>query len=462
MFATWAALTLLLAVLYLWDRRRDAGLPPGPARVPFVGNLLQLPQKDPWRVYQQWSKIYGPIFSMRLGLNTVIMLGNAKTADDLLNKRSNIYSSRPRTVMGGEVVSKGFRTLLQPYGPKWRDHQRIHGAFLNVNEFKKYTILQDIESKQLIYDMLSATPTSFVEIFHRYAASLIYSLTYGKRLERTGEPEAEEINAVMEAFLTAARPGTWIVDALPILNKLPGWLAPWKAYVEKLHDFESKIDMKNLDRGLKSSSSWNWSKEAMAVKQADHLSKKEMSYIVGVIFEAGSDTTSMSLEVFVLAAVKYPEFVEKAQKEIDDAMGSDVDRVPSFEDVGKLPYLQAVVKEVLRWRPVSAGGIPHAVTQDDEYMGYKIPAGATIIGNHWSIHLDDQVYDEPYRFYPDRWIKDPGLPLKPFGFGRRVCTGQHIAKNSLTINIARLLWGFTLDSQPINQPARASRSMRWQ
>lgn len=101
-----------------------------------------------------------------------------------------------------------------------------------------------------------------------------------------------------------------------------------------------------------------------------------------------------------------------------------------------------MVKEALRWRPVSAGGIPHALIQDDEYLGYKIPAGATIIGNHWSIHLEDQVYKEPYRFYPDRWITDPGLPLMPFGFGRRICTGQHIAKNSLTINIARLLWGF--------------------
>ena len=442
MFATWAAFALLVAFLYLLDRRRDAGLPPGPPRVPFVGNLLQLPQKDPWRVYQQWSKIYGPIFSMRLGLNTVIMLGNAQAADDLLNKRSNIYSSRPRTVMGGEIVSKGFRTLLQPYGPKWRDHQRIHGAVLNISESKKYTVLQDIESKQLMFDMLSATPKSFVEIFHRYAASLIYALAYGKRLERTGEPEAEEINTVMGAFLTAARPGTWIVDALPILNKLPDWLAPWKAYGEKLHNFESKIYMKNLDRGLNSSQTWNWSKEAMALKQAQHMSEKEMSYIIGVIYEAGSDTTAMSLEVFVLAAVKYPEIVKKAQKEIDEAMSSDAHQLPTFEDVEQLPYLQAVVKEVLRWRPVSAGGIPHALTQDDEYLGYKIPAGATIIGNHWSIHLDDQVYKEPYRFYPDRWISDPGLPLMPFGFGRRICTGQHIAKNSLTINIARLLWGY--------------------
>jgi hypothetical protein len=259
---------------------------------------------------------------------------------------------------------------------------------------------------------------------------------------RPGEPEAEEITKVMEAFLIAARPGTWIVDSIPILNKLPSFLAPWKTYGNKLHEFESRIYMRNLDRGLDSTQPWNWSKQAMALKQAQSMTKKEMSYIVGVIYEAGSDTTAMSLEVFVLAALKYPDFVRKAQKEIDEVISADGDRLPAFEDIERLPYLQAVVKEVLRWRPVSAGGIAHAVTQNDEYMGYKIPAGATVIGNHWSIHLDDQVYEDPYRFFPDRWIEHPDLPLMPFGFGRRICTGQHIARNSLSINIARLLWGF--------------------
>lgn len=356
-----AVIVVLVLLILLHDRSRDRGLPPGPPRLPIIGNLLQVPQQDPWRVYQQWSKIYGPIFSMRVGLNTIIMLGNSTTADDLLNKRSAIYSSRPRMVMGGEVVSKNLRTIVQPYGPKWREHQRIQGVVLNINESKKYTVLQDIESKQLMFDLLSATLTNFVAMFHRYAASLIYSLAYGKRLLLPNEPEQEEINRVMEAFLIAARPGTWIVDAIPILNKLPGWPAPWKAYGDKLHDFESGIYMRNLERGL-AGSSWNWSKETTSMKQAQQLSKCEMSYIVGVIYEAGSDTTAMSLEVFLLAALKYLAFVKKAQQELDRVVSSQGDRLPEFTDLDSLPYIQAVVKEVLRWRPVSAGGIAHALT----------------------------------------------------------------------------------------------------
>jgi cytochrome P450 len=118
--------------------------------------------------------------------------------------------------------------------------------------------------------------------------------------------------------------------------------------------------------------------------------------------------------------------------------------MPNYSDKPVLPYINAIVNEVLRWRPVTAGGIPHALIQDDEYMGYRIPKGATVIGNHWAIHLDEGIYKDALAFNPDRWIENPDLPLSPFGFGRRVCTGQHIAKNSLFLNIARMLWAFDI------------------
>ena len=172
------------------------------------------------------------------------------------------------------------------------------------------------------------------------------------------------------------------------------------------------------------------------------MSALEKAYDVGIIYEAGSDTTTMALEIFVMAAVLHPDIVKRGQEELDRVVGSH--RMPNFDDQPSLPYIGAIVKEVLRWRPVTAGGIPHAVVQDDEYMGYKIPKGATVIGNHWAIHLDEKVYDDPHKFNPDRWIELPDLPLSPFGFGRRVCTGQHIAKNSLYINISRLLWAFDI------------------
>lgn len=433
------ALLLLLVTSVFQYYRKNRGLPPGPARLPFIGNIHQLPEKNPWRTYQQWSKKFGPIFSLRVGLDTIVMLNSHETAHDLLDKRSNIYSSRPRLVMGGECVSKGLRTLLMPYGQQWRRHQRLQASFLNVRISQSYTALQDIESKQLLYELLRTD--DFSSSFHRYASSLIYALAYGKRLETTNLPEAKEVEQIMEGFLYAARVGTWIVDALPALNLLPNWMAPWKIQGENLHKFEAQIMSKNLEKG-RVAEGWNWTKQVLSMKESKEMSQLELAYDVGIIYEAGSDTTTMALEVFVMAAITHPSFLSKAQEELDNVVGDA--RMPNNSDKPNLPYIGAVVNEVLRWRPVTAGGIPHALIQDDEYRGYRIPKGATVIGNHWAIHLDETIYEEALTFNPDRWIENPDLPLSPFGFGRRVCTGQHIAKNSLFLNIARILWAFDI------------------
>ncbi|KIW16839.1 hypothetical protein PV08_04029 [Exophiala spinifera] len=420
--------------------RKKLGLPPGPPRLPIIGNLHQAPLEYPWRTYQELGRQYGPIFSLQYGLSTIIMLSNHETAHDLLDKRSNIYSSRPHSVMGGDCVSKGLRTLLMPYGQRWRNHQRLQASFLNIRVSQSYRVLQDLESKQLMFELLDPD-ADFSDRFHRYSSSLIFALAYGRRLTRGNEPEIKAIDLVMENFLYAARVGTWIVDSLPVLNYLPKFLAPWKKLGDQLHEFEAKLYVDNLKQGQQARS-WNWSKLVLGMKEGQAMSPKELAYDVGIIYEAGSDTTTMALEVFTLAMLLCPEAMRKGQAEVDALCGDD--RMPCFEDKDQLPYIGAILKETLRWRPVSAGGIPHAVTQDDEYMGYRIPAGATVIGNHWAIHLDENVYEEPLEFKPDRWIENSDLPLAPFGFGRRICTGQHIAKNSLFINIARILWTFDI------------------
>jgi hypothetical protein len=121
-----AILPLAVIVIYYHDRRHSAGLPPGPPRLPLIGNIHQLPQENSWRTYAQWSKQYGPIFSLR---DTIVILGNHEAARDLLDKRSNIYSSRPHLVTCGDCVSKGLHTLLMPYGQQWRNHQRLQASF---------------------------------------------------------------------------------------------------------------------------------------------------------------------------------------------------------------------------------------------------------------------------------------------------------------------------------------------
>lgn len=171
---------LVLAIIsyrYYAFRRK---LPPGPPGIPILGNLREMPKTHPWRTHTQMHRKYGPIFSMVYGRNTVIYLGSYDIARELLEKRSNIYSSRPRMVMVGECISQGNRSLILPYGEQWRGYRRLQGSFLSPRMSNTYRELQDLESKQLVSEFL--TKDDFSKRFHRYSSSLTFALAYGKRV----------------------------------------------------------------------------------------------------------------------------------------------------------------------------------------------------------------------------------------------------------------------------------------
>jgi cytochrome P450 len=159
--------------------------------------------------------------------------------------------------------------------------------------------------------------------------------------------------------------------------------------------------------------------------------------------EAGSDTTSSTLLSFLLAMIKHPETLKKAQDDVDNICGAS--RSPTSDDIHDLPYLRACMDETLRWRPVAAGGIPHMLTQDDTYEGYFLPKGTMLLANTWAIHRDEDEYARPDEFIPERFLNNKFGTKNPigdtpedhrrgtygFGAGRRVCPGQRLAENSL-------------------------------
>ncbi|KZT56636.1 cytochrome P450, partial [Calocera cornea HHB12733] len=159
--------------------------------------------------------------------------------------------------------------------------------------------------------------------------------------------------------------------------------------------------------------------------------------------------TAATLTFFVLAMLLHPEVMRTAQGDLDNVVG---DKPPTFQDKERLPYLFAIVKEVLRWRPPAPMGLPHAASEDFQYGEYLIPKGAWIIDNLWSQGRDPALYTDPEAFNPSRFLDSegnikPGAPdshddFLGFGHGRRICPGQNLAINSLFITFAYLLWAF--------------------
>jgi cytochrome P450 len=132
---------------------------------------------------------------------------------------------------------------------------------------------------------------------------------------------------------------------------------------------------------------------------------------------------------FVLALALHPNIQKTAQKVLDAYLGG---RLPDFSDYGEIPYIEALINEVLRWNPVAPMGIFHATSQDDEYRGYVIPKGTVVIPNIWAVLHDPEVYGaHPEQFRPERFLTPDGTinPNVPhtdtaFGYGRRICPGR--------------------------------------
>ncbi|TPR01318.1 Pyridine nucleotide-disulfide oxidoreductase family protein [Aspergillus niger] len=382
--------------------------------------------------------------SAQFGRQTLVLITSPTIARDLLDKRGSIYADRPDLVMANNIT-KGLHMLIRQYDDWLRLHQRLDAPLLSPRASNTYHPIQDLESKQLMFDLLRSN--DFDAHFERYSGSLMFALAYGFRLLSPKGQELRDMRTIQGNFTYAARVGTWIVDAIPVLNYLPAVVATWKRLAEKLFKLEASVHTRHLEKGL-NSEPWNWSKEFAASKHAEGMPRLDLAYNLGILVDAGFETTWAVMKIFVLAIRSDSRFVAVARKELDEVVGED--RMPTFEDQEKLVYIQAVVDETLRWRSMAPGGIPHATRKEDTYMGYRIPKGATVIPLFWSMSLTDEPWDDPLEFRPERWFeateKEEGRFRNFFGYGRRICTGRHIARNSLFLLMARILWAFDIQA----------------
>jgi len=152
---------------------------------------------------------------------------------------------------------------------------------------------------------------------------------------------------------------------------------------------------------------------------------------------------------FFVAVLLNPEIQTKAQAEIDAVTGRE--RLPTFDDRPRLPFVDAICRELLRWRPPIPLAVPHAATEDNVYDGYFIPKGAMIVGNAWAILHNPTMYPDPEIFKPDRFLnadgslRDDPVLSSTYGFGRRICPGRYFVDSTLFIVIASLLSVFKIE-----------------
>ncbi|KAI9443640.1 cytochrome P450, partial [Lactarius indigo] len=455
-----AVATLLGFILWLIARRAQRAfrnLPPGPKGLPIVGDILHIGDRD-WLMSSQRRDEYGEMMYVSALGRGVLVINSPRIAVDLLEKRSSIYSNRRHYISAGDFSTRNLMFTLMPYGDLLRRFRRVAAEGFSKSAVRHFHPIQGREALMLALSLMK-NPSTLRKHFQRHTWSVMLSVNYHfPPVDSEDDPVVVRVAKHTERLLHETEPGARLVEFFTWMRYIPSRFAKWKRDAEYWFVQDSLMfggllgkvanDLANgIDRPSFGAS--------VIQNQSKHdLSEREQAWLVGVMLTAGGETTSTTLQWWVLAMLAYPEVQSQAHAELDEVVGSA--RPPTFADLPALPYIRAMVKETLRWSPTVPFGLSHVSTEDDWYEGTFIPKGTICLQNMRTLNFSPEVYGSNATEYdPARYLDENGQVKAlvagreeghmSFGFGRRICPGRFVAEWTLAIDFATLLWAMRFE-----------------
>jgi len=385
--------------------------------------------------------------------NPVLVLSSVAAVNDLLEKRSAIYSDRPRSTMLHDLMDLDWALAFAPYGEQWRRTRRVFHQAFNARTVDMYHVFQT-NAARFFLRLLKESPSGFFEHTRVAFTSSMMKILYDIDVKNSEDPYVHMIETALLGSVIASQPGKFVVNMFPILQYIPAWFPG--AYFRKLAD-EAKFYFEQIR-----DTSYRYVKDQLTAGTAGPSVVASMIEKFGETQDeacrdaaaaaciAGANTTVSAVQALFLLMVLYPEVQRKAQVELDEVVGPD--RLPTFDDRPSLPYIEATVRELLRWHIVTPLAGPRFTYVADEYRGFRIPKGTHVLANAWAILRDPVQYPDPEKFIPERFLTEEGKlnrnvqdpDIACFGFGRRICPGRHLARDSLFIQVASVLHTFNI------------------
>lgn len=474
------AVTLLLLFLGLAKIWRD-GRPPGPFGLPIVGSLLHLGD-SPHLALSKMAKVYGSVFSIRLGCRNVIVLNSQDVIKEALSKKADHFSSRP-PFHSFQVSSLTRKSItFGDFGPLHHRNKKLaaralHSVFSDVNRFNA---LAQEETEQLC-NLLTESTTEAQDLTP-YLRNVVINFAF--RLS-FGDDFKEDYSVRFQSLMQKATDFVENNGAVNLLDFFP-WLhfalkkqcKATKAAVEELFDFVGSVY--RLQRHANVKAGVNVAASLDQIIREDMLSagKQDMANkgtkqqvaelpfdedavvtILADTFGAGIDTVSTVLCWAMRLILSAPGIQDDLRAELNREIGTD--RLPTLQDRANLPLLQATVLEVLRKSTVVPLAIPHYTTEDSTVAGYCVPKGTTVLANLWAVNHDPDYFHQPEIFDPYRFLDEEGQLLLnqqtvflPFSTGGRRCLGATLVKAELFMFLGcllqRLHFQLPTNSEPLN------------
>ncbi|KAK2980851.1 hypothetical protein RJ640_020503 [Escallonia rubra] len=393
---------VLTLIVKHWKKSRVQKLPPGPMKLPLIGNLHQLVRGSslPHVALERLAGKYGPIMHLQLGEGSAIVISSPEAAEEVLKKHELVFAQRPNFFANDVAGYGNLGLFFAPNGSFWRQIRKICTVeLLGAGQVRSFKSLREEEVRNLTESIASTAGSSInlTEKILQTTNSIVSRAAFGKKCR-----DADDFLAILNEGNELAS-GFDMPDLFPSLKFVP--------FVSRM-----KPTLENLKRRMDND-----------------------------IFAAGTETTATTIEWAMAEILKHPAVLEKAQAEVRRVLKGK--KNISEEDIHELHYLKQIVKETLRLHPPGAL-MPRESKEACEVNGYDIPAKTKAIINLWAIGRNPQHWDDPNCFKPERFHHSSiiyigtNFEYLPFGAGRRMCPGISFGVATIELQLAMLLYHF--------------------
>ncbi|CAL4898258.1 unnamed protein product [Urochloa decumbens] len=428
---------------------------PTPPALPVLGHLHLL-KKPLHRCLAALASRYGDgggLLHLKFGAKPVVLITSPAVADECFTVHDVALADRPGLASRRMLTEDCPAISIANYGPFWRQLRRLATVHaLCAHRLASTAAVRDAEARAMAARLCRGGPGAAVSIkaaAFEFAVNVIMTMVAGERMPEEQVLRFKELTEAGSAAIGAANRQ----DYLPALRLLDlGRTARRLAAIAKARRQFSQSLIDDYRRRHPSGTSEIETPRTVIgdlLRQQQEVSPEPLDDVVVrtvclSLLQAGTDTSSSTIEWVMALLLNNPDVLKKAIDEIHSTVGTS--RLLQESDLGNLPYLRCIITETLRLYPLGPNLIPHEASRDCVIAGHAVVRGTMVLVDAYSMQRDPNMWKDPEKFMPERFMDenpDGGRRwMMPFGMGRRRCPGEGLALRTMGMALGIMLQCF--------------------